>query len=225
MSHLSSYLAAAGGLLAGLAAAAALLVRQWRIIGHQRQALTARDRDRSHWRRLATHNDTTDLPNRRALWTHLEATFSLGEPLGLVLIDLDGFKQVNDTYGHEYGNDLLHEVGRRLSTLGPSVALAAHLAGDEFALVVHGDDGEVETAAEAAHRRISTLPYEIAGRQVIVTASVGYALAEPDMLPRDLLHAADQAMYLAKRKRCGVRAHDPHHATLPRVVARYRDLR
>lgn len=225
MSHLSSYLTAVGGVLAGLAAAAALLARQRQIIDHQRQALDGRDRDRSHWRKLATHNDTTGLPNRRALWTHLEATFSLGEPLGLVLIDLDRFKQVNDTYGHEHGNDLLHEVGRRLRALGPSVALAAHLAGDEFALVVHGGDGEVEAAAEAAHWRISTLPYEIAGRQVIVTASVGYAVAEPGMLPRDLLHAADQAMYLAKRKRCGIRAHDPNHSTLPGTVTRYRDLR
>ncbi|MEU7923235.1 GGDEF domain-containing protein [Micromonospora zamorensis] len=225
MCHLSSYLAAAGGVLAGLAVAAALLSRQRQVLHQQRQALAARDRDRSHWRRLATHNDTTGLPNRRALWTHLEATFSLGEPLGLVLIDLDRFKLVNDTYGHEHGNDLLHEVGRRLRALGPQVALAAHLAGDEFSLVVHGDDGEVEAAAEAAHGRISTLPYEIAGRQVVVTASVGYALAEPDMLPRDLLQAADQAMYLAKRKRCGIRAHDPDHATPPGVVVRYRDLR
>ncbi|RNH98125.1 GGDEF domain-containing protein [Micromonospora aurantiaca] len=225
MSHLTSYLSAAGGVLAGLAAAAALLARQRQVIHHQRQGLAARDRDRSHWHRLATHNDTTGLPNRRALWTHLEATFSLGEPLGLVLIDLDGFKQVNDTYGHEHGNDLLHEVGRRLSALGPSVALAAHLAGDEFALVVHGDDGEVETAAQAAHRRISKRPYEIAGQQVTVTASVGYAAAEAGMLPRDLLHAADQAMYLAKRQRCGIRAHDPHHATPPCPVTRCRDRR
>ncbi|MEU5673023.1 GGDEF domain-containing protein [Micromonospora sp. NPDC047753] len=225
MCHLSSYLAAAGGVLAGLAVAAALLVRQRHLIHHLRRALAARDRDRSYWRRLATHNDTTDLPNRRALWTHLEATFSLGEPLGLVLIDLDRFKQVNDTYGHEYGNDLLREVGRRLKTLGPSVAMAAHLAGDEFALVVHGDDGDVEAAAEAAHRSISELPYEIPGQQVIVTASVGYALAEPDMLPRDLLHAADQAMYLAKRTRSDVCAHDPDHTTPQGIAIRYRDLR
>ncbi|MEU4555726.1 GGDEF domain-containing protein [Micromonospora violae] len=225
MCHWSSYLTAAGGVLAGLAAAAALLARQRRVISHQRQALAARDRDRSRWHRLATHNDTTDLPNRRALWTHLEATFSLGEPLGLVLIDLDRFKQVNDTYGHEHGNDLLREVGRRLRALGPSVALAAHLAGDEFALVVHGDDGDVATAATAAHRRISECPYEVAGQQVIVTASVGYALAEPDMLPRDLLHAADQAMYLAKHRRSDIRAHDPDHATAPGIVIRYRDLR
>ncbi|MEV6377657.1 GGDEF domain-containing protein [Micromonospora musae] len=225
MSHLSSYLTAAGGVLAGLAAASTLLVRQRQSIHYQRQALAARERDRSHWYRLATHNDTTGLPNRRALWTHLEATFSLGEPLGLVLIDLDEFKQVNDTYGHEHGNDLLHEVGRRLTALGPSVALAAHLAGDEFALVVHGHEGEVEAAAEAAHRRISKFPYEVAGRQVTVAASVGYAVAEPDMLPRDLLHAADQAMYLAKRKRSGVRAHDRSHATPSEVVTRYRDLR
>ncbi|MFI7075066.1 GGDEF domain-containing protein [Micromonospora sediminicola] len=225
MSHLNSYLTAAGGVLAGLAAAAALLVRQRQVIHHQRQALAARDRDRSHWHHLATHNDTTGLPNRRALRTHLEATFSLGEPLGLVLIDLDRFKLINDTHGHEHGNDLLHEVGLRLSALGPSVALAAHLAGDEFALVVHGDDTDVETAAQAAHRRISKLPCEIAGQQVTVTASVGYAIAAPGMLARDLLHAADQAMYVAKRKRCGLWAHDPNHASPPGPTTRFRDLR
>lgn len=225
MSHLNVYLTAAGGVLAGLAAAAAVLIRQRQIIGYQRQALVDRERDRSHWRRLATHNDTTDLPNRRALWTLLEATFSLGEPVGLVLIDLDGFKQVNDTYGHEHGNDLLHEVGRRLTALGPPVALAAHLSGDEFALLVHGGDGQVEAAAQTAHRRISAGAYEVDGRRVTVTASVGYAVAEPGMPPRDLLHAADQAMYVAKRHRGGVRAHDPSHATRPRPVARYRDLR
>ena len=225
MCHLSSYLTAAGGVLAGLAVAAALLARQRRIIHHQRQALAARDRDRTYWHRLATHNDTTELPNRRALWTHLEATFSLGEPLGLVLIDLDRFKRSTTPTVTSTAMTCCTRSVAAWTGLGPSVALAAHLAGDEFALVVHGDDGEVETAAEAAHRRISTLPYEIAGRQVIVTASVGYALAEPDMLPRDLLHAADQAMYLAKRKRCGIRAHDPDHATPPGIVIRYRDLR
>ena len=225
MSHLNLYLTAAGGVLAGLAAAAALLAWQRRIIHHLRQALADRERDRSHWRHLATHNETTGLPNRRALRTHLEATFSLGEPLGLVLIDLDRFKQVNDIHGHEHGNDLLYAVGRRLLALGPPVALAIHLSGDEFALVVHGDEADVETAAQAAHHRISERPYDIAGQRVIVTASVGYAVAAPDMLPRDLLQAADQAMYLAKRTCSRAHAHDPDHHRLPEPATRYRDLR
>ncbi|TDC66902.1 GGDEF domain-containing protein [Micromonospora sp. KC207] len=225
MSHLHSYLTAAGGVLAGLAAASALLAWQRQILHRQRHTLAAVEHDRSHWRHLATHHDTTDLPNRRALLTHLEAIFSLGEPLGLVLIDLDRFKQVNDTYGHEHGNDLLYEVGRRLETLGPPVILAAHLSGDEFALLIDGDRADVETAAHAAHHRISGAPFDIAGQQVTVTASVGHALAEPGMLPRDLLQAADQAMYLAKRTRSGIHGHDPSHDTPPGLITRYRDLR
>ncbi|WP_433688007.1 GGDEF domain-containing protein [Micromonospora carbonacea] len=225
MSHLHSYLTAAGGVLAGLAAAAALLAWQRQILHRQRHTLAAVAHDRSHWRHLATHHDTTDLPNRRALLTHLDAIFSLGDPLGLVLIDLDRFKQVNDTYGHEHGNDLLYEVGRRLETLGPPVVLAAHLSGDEFALLVDGDRADVEAAAHEAHHRISGTPYDIAGQQIAVTASVGHALAEPDMLPRDLLQAADQAMYLAKRTGSGTHGHDPSHDTPPDVVTRYRDLR
>ncbi|WP_428962234.1 diguanylate cyclase domain-containing protein [Micromonospora fluostatini] len=225
MSHLNSYLTAAGGVVAGVAAVAALLVWQRRIIRHQHRTLTARDRDRAHWYHLATHSDTTDLPNRRALLTHLEATFSLGEPLGLVLVDLDRFKLVNDIHGHEAGNDLLHEVGRRLATLGPPVALAVHLSGDEFALVVHGDHTDAATAAQAAHGRISASPYGVANQQITLTASVGYATAAPGMLPRDLLHAADQAMYLAKRTRGGAHPHDPIHDPPPGIVTRYRDLR
>ncbi|GGM28819.1 hypothetical protein GCM10011608_11980 [Micromonospora sonchi] len=225
MSHLYSYLTAAGGVLAGLAAAAALLMRQRRIIHHQRRALADRDRDRSYWHHLATHSDTSDLPNRRALRNLLEAMFSLGEPLGLVLIDLDRFKQVNDTHGHEAGNDLLYEVGQRLVTIGPPVALAVHLSGDEFALVVHGDHDDVETAAQAAHRRVADSPYNIEGQRIAITASVGYAAAEPHMLPRDLLHAADQAMYLAKRTPGSAHAHDPGHDPTPDGGTRYRDLR
>lgn len=225
MSHLTSYLTAAGGVLAGLAAAVPLLVGQSRTLQQQRRALAVRDRDRSHWLQLATHSDTTGLPNRRALRTHLEATFSLGEPLGLVLIDLDRFKQVNDTYGHEHGNDLLHEVGRRLRSLGPAVALAVHLSGDEFALVVHGDRAGIEAAAQEAHRRVAERPYAVGGEQIRITASVGYAVAKPDMLPRDLLQAADQAMYLAKRAQSGTHAHSPGRHTPSSPVTRYRDLR
>ncbi|WJK33142.1 GGDEF domain-containing protein [Solwaraspora sp. WMMA2065] len=223
MSYLHSYLTAVGGLLAGLAAAAPLIVWQRRILLYQRRALADRARDRDRWYRLATRNETTDLPNRRALLTHLDATLSLGEPLGLVLVDLDRFKHVNDVHGHEHGNDLLTEVGRRLSAIGPPVVLAVHLSGDEFALAVHGDTADTAAAAHTAHRRISHRPYDIAGQQISLTASVGYAVAAPHMLSRDLLHAADQAMYLAKRASTGLHAHDPARDT-PGPAARYRDL-
>ncbi|MGC4856653.1 GGDEF domain-containing protein [Micromonospora sp. DT4] len=100
---LSSIVTAAGGILAGLALAAALL---W----HQQQALTRA-------RYAADHDDTTGLPSRRALLAAASRAAQRGTPFGLVLLDLDHFKAINDTFGHEAGNDVLTEVGRRLAAL------------------------------------------------------------------------------------------------------------
>ncbi|MFB6393557.1 diguanylate cyclase domain-containing protein [Polymorphospora lycopeni] len=225
MSHLHSYLSAAGGILAGLAAAGPLLGWQRRVLRRQRQAIASRERDLTRWRRLAMRNDTSGLPNRRALLAHLDATLTLGEPLGVVLLDLDRFKAVNDVLGHELGNDLLSEVGRRLSALPPPVALAVHLSGDEFALVVHGDGTDTDASARAAYDRIAGQAFDIAGRWVAVSASVGYAVAVPGMGARDVLHAADQAMYLAKRGEGGVCPYTPDRDGDQTPPGRYRDLR
>jgi diguanylate cyclase (GGDEF)-like protein len=136
---LSSIVTATGGVLAGLALAGGLLYRQ-------RARLTRARYD-------AAHDDTTGLPNRRALLAHLNRVLADGRPCGLVLLDLDDFKTVNDTLGHETGNDLLTAVGHRLTALPSPVAVAARLSGDEFALLVDGGPHHIAAAAHPEHQR------------------------------------------------------------------------
>ncbi|MET8062181.1 GGDEF domain-containing protein [Micromonospora sp. NPDC005313] len=207
---LTSIVTAAGGILAGFALAAALL---WR----QQQALTRA-------RYAADHDNTTGLPNRRALLAALTSATRADAPFGLVLLDLDGFKAVNDTFGHEAGNDVLTEVGRRLSALRGPVRLAARLSGDEFALLVDG--GPDDVAARAAWRAVGRHPVDLGAHTVAVHASVGHTSAALGVGPRTLLHQADTAMYQAKQTGAGV-----HGATAttghtgPPPGTRLRDLR
>jgi len=174
----SVILAAAGGTLAGAILAGAAL----------RQAL-------HRARHAAAHDDTTGLPNRRALLAAITRAARYGRPFGIVLLDLDRFKAVNDTLGHEAGNDLLTAIGRRLAGLPPPVRLAARLSGDEFALLVAGHRDEVASAAHAAWRAVGLDPVPAGGRHITVQASVGYATAALGIDPRTLLHQADLAMY------------------------------
>ncbi|MFJ6167234.1 diguanylate cyclase domain-containing protein [Micromonospora orduensis] len=208
---LTSIVTAAGGILAGLALAAALL---WR----QQQALTRA-------RYAADHDDTTGLPNRRALLAALTRATRTDAPFGLVLLDLDGFKTVNDTFGHEAGNDVLTEVGRRLAALPQPVRLAARLSGDEFALLVDGGPDDVAAAARAAWRAVGRHPVDLGEHAVAVRASVGHTSAALGVGPRTLLHQADTAMYQAKQTSAGVHgatAATGHTGPLPGT--RLRDL-
>lgn len=206
---LTSIVTAAGGVLAGLALAGALL---WR----QQQALTRA-------RYAADHDDTTGLPNRRALLAALTSATRADAPFGLVLLDLDGFKAVNDTFGHEAGNDVLTEVGRRLAALRGPVRLAARLSGDEFALLVDGGPDDVAAAARAAWRAVGRHPVDLGDHALAVHASVGHTSAALGVGPRTLLHQADTAMYQAKQTGSGVHATTGH--TAPPPGTRLRDLR
>ena len=207
----SSIVTALGGVLAGLTLAGGLL---W----HQQQALVRARHD-------ATHDDTTGLPNRRALIGALTRALTRGRPCGLVLLDLDDFKTINDTLGHETGNDLLTAVGRRLAGLPAPVVLAARLSGDEFALLVHGDPDTVAAAARRAWQAISTTPIPVGPHHIAVRASAGHATAHLGLGVRDLLHHADQAMYQAKTGTSGVAAYRPTSADIRRAGRRCRDRR
>ena len=151
------------------------------------------------YRYEATRDTTTGLANRHAVTTHLRQALRRGRTTGLVLIDLDRFKTINDTYGHEHGNDVLTEIGRRLSTLTHPVLFAARLSGDEFALVVDGGTDQSASAAHAALRIITRAPVTVIDHDIAVSASVGHATATLGISARDLLHSADLAMYQAKR--------------------------
>jgi len=192
---LTSFVTTAGGILTGLALAGALLWRQQQALARARYA--------------ASHDPLTGLPNRRALTEHLRAELGRGAALGLVLLDLDRFKTVNDSLGHDAGDQLLRTVAGRLADLPDPVRLAARLAGDEFVLVVHADADTTLAAAHAAWHAISASPIPVGRHLVEVSASVGVAMARLGISHRQLLHHADLAMYQAKNNGGGVCAHSP----------------
>ena len=206
---LSSIVTAAGGLLAGLALAGPLLWRRQQALNRARYA--------------AEHDDTTGLPNRRALLAALTRGLRRSVSCGVVLLDLDGFKTINDTFGHEVGNDVLTAVGRRLAELVSPVRLAARLSGDEFALLVDGGPEQVAAAAAAAWRAVSRDPVRLGHRDVQVYPSVGHATAGVGATPRALLRRADMALYEAKMTGTSVRAATTAPFPVPRH-RRYRDL-
>jgi diguanylate cyclase (GGDEF)-like protein len=153
-------------------------------------------------------------------------TVHQGQPFGLVMLDLDGFKAINDTFGHEAGNSLLAEVGQRLARLGPPVLLAARLSGDEFALLVNGGPDEIAVAARAAWRTVSHPPVRLGDHAVPLRASVGHTTATLGISPRNLLHHADVAMYQAKQAGGGVHGATDSNADIgPAPRRRHRDLR
>lgn len=157
----------------------------------------------------AMHDELTGLPNRRAALAHLDHVLHTGRPVGVILLDLDRFKAVNDTYGHHGGDHVLTKVARRLADLPAPMVLAARMGGDEFLLVVHGDTEAVALVARAAFTA-TTEPIALGRHRLHTLASVGYATAQVGMTATELVHRADMAMYRAKTTHTGVRS-----ATMP----------
>ena len=151
-----------------------------------------------HERILARTDELTMLPNRRRLISEIQ-NFATREG-SLMLLDLDGFKPVNDTYGHEVGDKVLQQVAQRFDRALPSTALLARLGGDEFGVLV---DGTNETVMEIALALRGTLsyPFVIDGDHISIGVSIG--IADNDGAD-DLLLRADNAMYAAKRQALGV---------------------
>jgi diguanylate cyclase (GGDEF)-like protein len=194
---------ALGGVLAGFALTGALLYRQMELLDAARRQIATEQRRAADAEQVARRDDTTGLPNRRAVLEHLERALAAGTGVGVVMLDLDGFKTVNDTFGHEVGNDLLTAVGMRLADLRTPVRFAGRLSGDEFVLIVTGDAEQTRACARAAWRAITSIPIPIADRtEWQVTASVGYTTT--GTTPTDLLRGADRAMYQAKQSGGGV---------------------
>ncbi len=158
----------------------------------------------------ATHDSLTDLWNRRAFIERLDATVALSDrssPCRAVLVlDLDGFKAINDTLGHHIGDQILCEVGQRIVALHGIGQMSARLGGDEFAtLLVHAKNRqEALDWAQTLYVALSK-PYTSFGFPVQLTASIGVAIMDnDDDTSASLLRAADIAMYAAKRDSLGV---------------------
>jgi diguanylate cyclase (GGDEF)-like protein len=155
-------------------------------------------------RYMAHHDCVTGLPNRVKLREHMTALFeqdaTQGHIAALMLIDLDGFKSVNDTLGHEAGDCLLVEVAQRLRSLAGDNELVTRIGGDEFVILVQNlDDTEtVEQMAAAVLARLAE-PSSVVGQQVRISASIGLAFYPRDGQTSEvLLRNADIALYRAK---------------------------
>jgi diguanylate cyclase (GGDEF)-like protein/putative nucleotidyltransferase with HDIG domain len=170
----------------------------------------------------ARHDHLTGLGNRRLLVADLEALSAEATedcPLTLVVLDLDGFKQYNDTYGHPAGDALLARLGKRLAAAaGPDVG-CYRLGGDEFC-VLHRQRGEVEAVIEAASGALAEH-----GEGFTIDCSFG-AVSIPEETSRatEALQIADQRLYAQKRARLG-RRDAAHHALLQALYERAPDLR
>ena len=196
--------------LAGMVATAAMCVIVVRLAlsGRQQRAL---ERNRM----LARTDDLTGLANRRAFYHEAEEEIAKAlagaRSIALLLIDLDRFKEFNDTLGHAAGDDLLREFARRLHRAMPSSALLSRLGGDEFVVLLPA--GSDETAARRAARRLAeTLdePFQLDGLRTNVRASVGAAVGPRHGSDRaELLRHADIAMYLSKARKTELEVYVP----------------
>ena len=168
----------------------------------------ASSREEAH--RLALHDTLTGLPNRAFFAERMDHALAQvrrhGTMLAVLCLDLDRFKQVNDTLGHPVGDALLRAVAGRLAGCLRDCDTVARLGGDEFA-VIQAPLGRVGDAATLAQRIVKTLsePYDLSGQSVVIGASVGIALAPADTADSDhILNMADMALYRAKADGRGV---------------------
>ncbi len=151
---------------------------------------------------LAMHDALTGLPNRVVLATWLEEKLQAasGEETAILCLDLDLFKRVNDTLGHQYGDMLLCQVAERLRSCTRGTDLVVRLGGDEFAIVQCADE-QPQAATALAERVIALLnePFDLEGHQIVIGTSIGIALAPSDGDEAfKLLKSADLALYQAK---------------------------
>ena len=142
---------------------------------------------------LARTDELTGLPNRRRLSAEL-STFE-GVEGALLLLDLDGFKPVNDRFGHEMGDRILRQVAQRFSRSLPSGAILARLGGDEFGILVSGSDDATLELASALKATLS-YPFVLDGNTISISVSIGHVRNDG---VGNLLQRADMAMYEAKR--------------------------
>jgi diguanylate cyclase (GGDEF)-like protein/PAS domain S-box-containing protein len=175
--------------------------------------ITGRKQAESRLHTLATHDTLTGLPNRSLLHERLQRALDAcakGASVAVMFLDLDRFKEVNDSFGHELGDVLLCEVAARLRKVLRPQDVVARLGGDEFVVVAAcsgaGDAREAAAAIAAKLLEVLTLPVRVGAQDVFVGASIGISMFPEDAGTKELLfQTADTAMYRAKaagRNRC-----------------------
>lgn len=164
--------------------------------------LTERKKAESQLNNLSNRDATTSLPNRNLFFTDLKKLVQQNSHHALLVFDLDNFKKINDSLGHQLGDSLLAKLAVRLNKLTREHDVFYRLGGDEFALVMsHTND--IYTITRAAKQFLSAIatPFKMANHELVITSSVGIVLFPEDgHTPELLLKNADTAMYHAKKK-------------------------
>jgi diguanylate cyclase (GGDEF)-like protein/PAS domain S-box-containing protein len=166
--------------------------------------ITQRRKDEQEIQKLILTDPLTNLANRRhfnqELQRSIESAQRLKLSVGLLMIDLDNFKPVNDTFGHNIGDKVLEKVSRRLEKIVRSVDLVARLGGDEFAIILNSVENHFDTATPA-QKVIDSISktMHIEGITIKICATIGIAIYPKDALAlEDFIHHADKALYKAK---------------------------
>lgn len=162
--------------------------------------ITSLAREKAAVEHGATHDALTGLLNRTLMQRRLRETLAEGQPCAVFFLDLDRFKQVNDTMGHQSGDALLQEFARRLQDTAPPRAHIARFGGDEFAIVITASEGrdEVEMLCQQILQMV-TEPFPVPRGQAHVGASIGVVFApEEGSDSEELMRKADIALYAAK---------------------------
>ncbi|MEM7337026.1 MAG: EAL domain-containing protein [Actinomycetota bacterium] len=192
------------------AACGATAVASW-----QRGVIQKRSQTLTEAADQATRDPLTGLANRaefyRALETSLTEAHDDGSLFGVLFLDLDRFKVINDSLGHDVGDDLLKIVAERLRAATRSTDVVARLGGDEFVVIARGlaSEESIVSIARQVTKRLNE-PVSLNERQQHVSASIGVAIATPNetRTPDELVRDADAAMYKAKRERSGYSVFD-----------------
>ncbi len=173
-------------------------------ISRLRQKVMRLEHEAAQLHHFAYHDELTGLPNRSLLLDRLNQAIVQAsrqqKQVGVLLLDLDGFKSVNDKFGHETGDKLLQRVAERLLCCIRDADTACRYGGDEFVVLLPDVDGEKSTAEVAQKIRLNLAnPYLIDDHSIALTASIGIAVYPYDGNNQDdLIRRADIAMYLAK---------------------------
>jgi diguanylate cyclase len=185
--------------VATLLAGMVLIVVAGLTLSHSRRRLVVQSDINRH---QALHDDLTELPNRALFQdrtTHaLQAAQRSGEQVAVMLVDLNRFKDVNDTLGHQYGDLLLRQVAQRFSATVRAADSVARLGGDEFAILLCNTNHDDAIAAAGRLTDALRQPFDVKDISLDVEASIGIALAGPDTDVDTALRHADVAMYEAK---------------------------
>jgi diguanylate cyclase (GGDEF)-like protein len=164
------------------------------------ESIQLNNRLRDDFEHAANHDALTGLPNRMAIYRSLEQHLAADTKVGLLFVDLDHFKQVNDKHGHDAGDEVLRTMAGRFIECASPTDVVARLGGDEFIIVCTGATSTHEALADLGNRlrTVAAQPIDIGANSLELGASIGVAIAAPTDTATKLLRRADNELYLAK---------------------------